>query len=188
MGHFRPLFPYLCLIYCKYFHYKILPMTGYELWTCVIGSIVLPTEPLPLPIFSNIVGWLKWNLLWLPNFLQKMGHFRPLFSLFSSYNTVDFVFSIQLIVHISFANEWIWTVNLWSRNRLLYQLRHNHFPWSVNVSSWLDSNCRSLVSEVTTLPTEPQPLLKYCLSSVLSQKQSKLVVSVKLFFPYKMTT
>ena len=39
-----------------------------------------------------------------------------------------FVFSIQLIVHINFADDWIRTADLWFWKRPLYQLRHNHFP------------------------------------------------------------
>ena len=39
-----------------------------------------------------------------------------------------FVFSIQLIVHTNFANDWIRTTNLWCWKRPLYQLHHNHFP------------------------------------------------------------
>ena len=46
---------------------------------------------------------------------KKLGHSRPIFSLFSS-------FSIQLIVNINFADYWIRTAG-----RPLYQLRHNHF-------------------------------------------------------------
>ena len=52
---------------------------------------------------------------------QKLGLSRPLFFFI-------FVFSIQLIVHINFADDWIRTADLWFRKRLLYQLRHNHFP------------------------------------------------------------
>ena len=33
--------------------------------------------------------------------------------------------------------------------------------WSIKFCQCWDSNCRSLVSEATTLPTEPQPLPKY---------------------------
>ena len=40
----------------------------------------------------------------------------------------NFVFSIQLIVHITFADGWIQTADLWCWKRPLYQLRHNHFP------------------------------------------------------------
>ena len=40
----------------------------------------------------------------------------------------NFVFSIQLIVHINFADGWIQTADLWFRKRPLYQLCHNHFP------------------------------------------------------------
>ena len=41
-----------------------------------------------------------------------------------------FVFSIQLIVHINFADDCIRTADLWCRKRPLYQLHHNHFPQS----------------------------------------------------------
>ena len=59
-------------------------------------------------------------------FLKKLGLSRPLFSLFS----------IQLIVHIHFADDWIRKADIWCRKRPLYQLRHNHFPreFEVNVS------------------------------------------------------
>ena len=45
---------------------------------------------------------------------------------------------------------------------------------------WLDSNCRSLVSEATALPTEPQPLpiIKANFSNNRSRKNSVL----KIFF------
>ena len=39
-----------------------------------------------------------------------------------------FVFSIQLIVHIYFADDWIRTADLWCQKQPLYQLRLNHFP------------------------------------------------------------
>ena len=32
---------------------------------------------------------------------------------------------------------------------------------NIKIRKWLDSNCRSLVSEATALPTEPQPLPEY---------------------------
>ena len=45
----------------------------------------------------------------------------------------SFVFSIQWTVNkfsiLSFANDWIWTVDLWCRKRPLYQLSHNHGPY-----------------------------------------------------------
>jgi len=48
-----------------------------------------------------------------------------------------FVFSIQLTVNIqsNFANDWIWTSDLWSQKRPLYQLSHNHCPTS-NRPQW----------------------------------------------------
>ena len=45
----------------------------------------------------------------------KTDHFRPLFSLFSPFNT-DL---IQLIV--KFADDWIWTADLWCKKQLIYQ-------------------------------------------------------------------
>ena len=44
---------------------------------------------------------------------------------------IIFVFSVQLKVNkcsINFADDWIWTVDLWYWKRSLYQLRHNHCP------------------------------------------------------------
>ena len=38
-----------------------------------------------------------------------------------------FVFSVQLIVHTNFANDWIRTADPLCLKQLLYQLRHNHF-------------------------------------------------------------
>ena len=35
---------------------------------------------------------------------------------------------MQLIVHINFADDWIWTADLWCRKQPLFQLCHNHFP------------------------------------------------------------
>ena len=53
--------------------------------------------------------------------LLKIGPFPASFFFF-------FVFSIQLIVHINFAYDWIRTLDSLCRRRPLYQLRHNHFP------------------------------------------------------------
>ena len=39
-----------------------------------------------------------------------------------------FVFSIQLIVHVNFAFDWIRTADPWCWKRPLYQLHHNHWP------------------------------------------------------------
>ena len=52
-------------------------------------------------------------------YLNKLGHSRPLFFIL--------VFSLQLIVHPNFANDWIRTADLWFWKQLLYQLRLNHF-------------------------------------------------------------
>ena len=38
-----------------------------------------------------------------------------------------FVLSIQLIVHINFADDWIRTTDLWGWKRPLYLLHHNHY-------------------------------------------------------------
>ena len=51
-----------------------------------------------------------------------------------------FVVSIQLKEKISikkFANDWIWTVDLWSWIWLLNQLSHNHFPLVSNFCAGL---------------------------------------------------
>ena len=39
-----------------------------------------------------------------------------------------FVFSIQLIVDLKFAIDWIRTMDLWCRKQLVYQLSHNLCP------------------------------------------------------------
>ena len=56
---------------------------------------------------------------WL--FLKKIGPFPASFFFI-------LVFSIQLIVQINFADDWIRTADLWCRKQPLYQLHHNHFP------------------------------------------------------------
>ena len=56
-------------------------------------------------------------------FFKKNGPFP--FSFF-----FIFVFSIQLIVHINFADDWIRITDLWYQKRPLYQLSHNHCRWT----------------------------------------------------------
>ena len=61
-----------------------------------------------------------------------------------------FFFAIQLTVNIcstNFADDWIWTVNLWYRKRLLYQLRHNHCPFLVCFMLTLSKQKRTKVWE-----------------------------------------
>ena len=63
------------------------------------------------------------------------------------------------------------------------------FPIQLIILKWLDSNHRSLVSEATALPTEPQPLPMTCLfqtvvyvtnfSSIKHRIVSSIVLSVK---------
>ena len=52
-----------------------------------------------------------------------MGHFRPLFLYFRLFNTADCKCSIYF-----FADDWIWTADLWNWKQPLYQLSHNHCP------------------------------------------------------------
>ena len=54
-----------------------------------------------------------------------MGYFRPLFSLFSSYQH-----NWQYIGNIIFADDWIWTADLWSWKRL----SHNNCPINLSKS------------------------------------------------------
>ena len=49
-----------------------------------------------------------------------MHHSRPLFLFFG--------FSILLILHTNFADDWIWTADLWCRRQPLYQLCHTTAP------------------------------------------------------------
>ena len=63
------------------------------------------------------------SLYWLTSCFLKIGPFPATFF-------IIFVFSIQLIVHINFADDWIWTADLRCWKWPLYQLRHNHFPTS----------------------------------------------------------
>ena len=51
------------------------------------------------------------------------GHSRPLFLHFCLFNAVD---SKQMF-NINFANDWIWTSDLWYLWQPLSQLSHNHF-------------------------------------------------------------
>ena len=52
-----------------------------------------------------------------------MSHARPLFLYIRLFNTVDSKFSIYFS-----ADDWIQTMDLWNRKRLLYLLMHNHCP------------------------------------------------------------
>ena len=58
-----------------------------------------------------------------------------------------FVFSIQLIARINFADDWIRTTDLWCRMRPLYQLHHNHFPTLKQVPKRRLKNCLSDVGQ-----------------------------------------
>ena len=51
-----------------------------------------------------------------------------LFGTFPASFFFTFVFSIQLMVHINFADDWTRTAYLWCRKRLLYPLHHSHGP------------------------------------------------------------
>ena len=65
-------------------------------------------------------------IIWWTVILLKVGHSRPLFIYFCLFNTVD---SKQVnIFNINFADDWIWTADLWYWKQPLYQLSHNHFP------------------------------------------------------------
>ena len=57
------------------------------------------------------------------------GHSRPLFLYFCLFNTVD---SKQMF-YKNFDNDWIQTADLWYWKRPLYQLSHNHCPYSVSL-------------------------------------------------------
>ena len=49
-----------------------------------------------------------------------------------------FVFSKQLVLHVNFADGWIWTTDRWWRKQPLYQLRHSHCPkFSPIFSAWI---------------------------------------------------
>ena len=50
---------------------------------------------------------------------KKMGHYRPLFCLFSSF---------QQFTVLNFPDDWIQTVDLWYLKQVLCQLSHNHCP------------------------------------------------------------
>ena len=56
-----------------------------------------------------------------------MGHYQPLFSLFSSF---QYSFLTKLIVN-NIPDDWIRTAVFWYWKRPLYQLRHNHCPTSL---------------------------------------------------------
>ena len=51
-----------------------------------------------------------------------------LFGTFPASFFFTFVFSIQLMVHLNFADDWTRTAYLWCRKRLLYPLHHSHGP------------------------------------------------------------
>ena len=53
----------------------------------------------------------------------KISHARSLFLYIRLFNTVDSKFSIYFS-----ADDWIQTMDLWNRKRLLYLLMHNHCP------------------------------------------------------------
>ena len=75
-------------------------------------------------VFTRSLLNLRKRLPWSINVILRLGHSRPLFSLFSSFQ----------------------------------QLTENLFI--IKSCQWLDSNCGTLVSEATILPSEPQPLPK----------------------------
>ena len=54
------------------------------------------------------------------------GRFPASFSLFSSFQCSWQ--NNKYVRYKSFANDWIWTADLWCRKRLLYQLSHNNCP------------------------------------------------------------
>ena len=87
-------------------------MTGIELWTSRVGSnsCTNRTEPQPLPKRAHVSF--------------QMGHSQPLFLYFRLFITVDSKCSIYII-----ANDWIQTENL-ATEQLVYQLSHNHCPYS----------------------------------------------------------
>ena len=72
---------------------KISPMTGFEPWTAVVVTTARPTKPQPLPIkkVARRIDLLrrkhKWHQFkrWDKYTFLKMGHSRPPFSLFSSF-------------------------------------------------------------------------------------------------------
>ena len=35
--------------------------------------------------------------------------------------------------NINFADDWIWTADLWYQKRPVYQLSHNHCQWKKNI-------------------------------------------------------
>ena len=67
-------------------------------------------------VFSFCILFKYRSFFW---FFEKSGHSRPLFSLFSSFQ------------YCWLGDDWIQTVDLWFRQRQLYQLSHSHCPISL---------------------------------------------------------
>ena len=85
-----------------------------ELWRPPQESPPLTTRPEFPP--ENVVSYIVNSVYFL------MGHSLSLFHYFRLFNTVG---SKQMF-NINFADDWIWTMDLWFQKRLLYQLSHNH--------------------------------------------------------------
>ena len=68
-------------------------------------------------------------------FLKKIGHSRPLLTLFSSF---QYCYSKKMFI-INFAFGWIWTVDLWCWEQPLYQLSHK--DWRVFKPSLVKEPC-----------------------------------------------
>ena len=60
-------------------------------------------------------------------FISTMGHSRPLFSLFS----------IHLVVHINFADDWIRTADLWYRKGPTFNYFVSDYKMQINDSQIL---------------------------------------------------
>ena len=114
MGQSRPLF-----VYFRFFHIPI-QMTNisfelYKLKKYTWAGIRTKGR--------RMVGAENSARLWRPP--RKLSFFYIKCAIFF----FIFVFSIQLTVNkcsINFANDWIWTADLWRWKRPLYQLSHNH--------------------------------------------------------------
>ena len=121
-------------------------------------------------VFTRSLLNLRKRLPWSINVFFKLGHSRPLFSLFSSFQQLTVIKSISPI----FADGKIEDLQCW--NQLLYQLSHSNFPTSLNIL--VNASCGGYLFTIMTYFSQIVPSSRTCCDTSLYMPVFFLVYSL----------
>ena len=118
---------------------------------CTARPLFAPTVRLPGDLLTSKTNKIASMLEMKSMFGGWNGHIGSAPSCFALFFFI-FVFSIQLTVNkcsINFADDWIWTADLWYRKQTLYQLTHFHCLfrqcWSILFTSAISGTLLTFV-------------------------------------------